>query len=78
MRLEIEKIGTTNTRDHYRIVYSLSGSETAPGEDQLRDHPKVSNVIGSDYHSFEKGLNPEFPNTWFLHVIRLEGPTIID
>jgi len=54
MKLEIEKIGTTDTGDHYRIVYSLSGDEPTPGEDQLRDHPKVSTVIGDDYHSFEK------------------------
>lgn len=66
MNVKIEKIGQTENREHFRIITPVNVIK----EDELRFQKDVATVIGNDQHNFEKGKNPEFPNTWFLHITR--------
>jgi len=73
MKVEIEKVGQTGNRGHFRIITPVD----VKIEEELRYQKQVAEVIKDDHHSFEKGKNPEFPSTWFLHVTR-KLATVID
>ena len=66
MKIEIEKIGETENQHHYRIITPYDVKE----EEELRSQKQVIDLINDDNYRFEKGTNPAFPNTWFLHVLR--------
>ena len=74
MKVKIEKVGKTGDREHFRILTPVE----VKTEDELRYQKEVSALINDDYHTFEKGNNPEFPNTWFLHITRHPEATIIE
>jgi len=61
---EIVKIGSTGNRKHFRIVTLVE----VESETVLLSHENVASLIGDDNYFFERGRNPEFPNTWFLHI----------
>ncbi len=74
MKVKIEKVGQTENKEHFRIVTPVE----VVLEDELRYQKEVAELIADNYHTFEKGKNPEFPNTWFLHVTRPAASNIID
>lgn len=66
---DIVKIGNTGDKGHFRIV-TVTEVET---EDELLRFEEIRCLIGDgDEYSFERGRNPEFPNTWFLHITRVK------
>ena len=66
MKIEIVKIGETENQHHYRIITPFDVKE----EEELLSQKQVIELINDDNYRFEKGMNPTFPNTWFLHVSR--------
>lgn len=66
MKIEIEKIAQTENQEHYRIVTPVEVKK----EEELRYQKEIIELLKEDSYQFEKGNNPAFPNTWFLHISR--------
>lgn len=64
MLAEITEIGKSDNRRHFRIVTKVP----IDYESELIGHEDIAQLIADKHHYLERGRNPEFPNTWFLHV----------
>lgn len=75
MKLEIKELDKRGERKVYRIITPVDVLK----EEELRYQKQVMELTEGGYCSFEKGKNPEFPNTWFLYVTQqFTEPNIID
>lgn len=71
--LTIAQLDNTEGRKHYSID-SLIGLT----EEQLRAFPEVAALEEGGYTTFEKSNSPEFPLTWYAHVLLPIDTTTID